>query len=101
MSDCATCRHHTLEKRDFARDILDGDLKLVEYDEVEAHVYHCTLQANREMGIVRQDLDVPEAERGEIPGAGCLLYAIGTKGSLDPELEKRLAAREARNKERE
>lgn len=90
-TNCASCKHHSIEKRDFARQVLDPVRKLNVYDENEADVYKCRAQKNLEMGIVRHDEDLTAEERGQVPGAGCPLHEEGSKGLNNPELERLLA----------
>lgn len=65
-------------------DVADEDLEIVEFDEdTVERVYVCQHpdQRGREIGI------------GEQAGEGCSLYAVGTKRTIDPDLERRLSWR--------
>jgi hypothetical protein len=82
---CANCRHHSSKQRAKVVGVADGEMEIVEVDDTDIEtVYFC----QHPQGAKGNEVGIgPEA------GAGCSLYELGTKRGLDPELERRLAAR--------
>lgn len=81
---CAKCRYHSLTQRAKVVDVADEDMEIVEFDEnTVENVYVCQHpnQRGREAGI------------GESAGEGCKLHEVGSKRTIDADLERRLSWR--------